>query len=113
MFFCILFHESFIVIKIIISRIQMLIFFEIIITHFIHTTADGVLMIHISSGNNHQTQYENDCSTYFWEHVYKVIDGQETMEDLDAAVQTALDMGMTEIIDAYNHSYQEYLAQNS
>ena len=57
--------------------------------------------------------YETDCATYFWEHVYKVIDGQETMEDLDAAVQTTLDMGMTEIIDAYNHSYQEYLAQNS
>ena len=57
--------------------------------------------------------YETDCATYFWEHVYKVIDGQETMEDLDAAVQTTLDMGMTKIIDAYNHSYQEYLAQNS
>ncbi|MBQ9269019.1 MAG: extracellular solute-binding protein [Oscillospiraceae bacterium] len=57
-------------------------------------------------------QYENDCSTYFWEHVYKVIAGQETMEDFDTAVQTALDMGMTEIVDAYNRSYQDYLAQN-
>ncbi len=34
------------------------------------------------------------------------------MEDLDATVQTALDMGMTEVIDAYNHSYQDYLAQH-
>lgn len=57
-------------------------------------------------------QYETDCTTYFWEHVYKVIAGQETMEDLDATVQTALDMGMTEVIDAYNHSYQDYLAQH-
>ena len=57
-------------------------------------------------------QYETDCATYFWEHVYKVIAGQETMEDLDATVQTALDMGMTEVIDAYNHSYQNYLAQH-
>lgn len=57
-------------------------------------------------------QYEADCTTYFWEHVYKVIAGQETMEDLDATVQTALDMGMTEVIDAYNHSYQDYLAQH-
>ena len=57
-------------------------------------------------------QYETDCATYFWEHVYKVIAGQETMEDLDATVQTALDMGMTEVIDAYNHSYQDYLAQH-
>ena len=58
-------------------------------------------------------QYETDCATYFWEHVYKVIAGQETMEDLDATVQTALNMGMTEVIDAYNHSYQDYLAQHS
>ena len=57
-------------------------------------------------------QYENDCATYFWEHVYKVIAGQETMEDFDTAVQTALDMGMAEIVDAYNRSYQDYLAQN-
>lgn len=57
-------------------------------------------------------QYETDCATYFWEHIYKVIAGQETMEDLDATVQTALDMGMTEVIDAYNHSYQDYLAQH-
>lgn len=57
-------------------------------------------------------QYETDCATYFWEHIYKVIAGQETMEDLDATVQTALDMGMTEVIDAYNHSYQNYLAQH-
>ena len=57
-------------------------------------------------------QYETDCATYFWEHVYKVIAGQETMEDLDATVQTALDMGMTEVIDAYNHSYQNYLTQH-
>ena len=57
-------------------------------------------------------EYENDCSTYFWEHVYKVIAGQETMDDFDTAVATALDMGMTEIVDAYNHSYQDYLAQN-
>ena len=57
-------------------------------------------------------QYETDCATYFWEHVYKVIAGQETMEDLDATVQTAMDMGMTEVIDAYNHSYQNYLTQH-
>ena len=57
-------------------------------------------------------QYENDCSTYFWEHVYKIIAGQETMDDFDTAVQTALDMGMSEIIEAYNNSYQDYLAMN-
>ena len=57
-------------------------------------------------------QYENDCATYFWEHVYKVIAGQETMEDFDTAVQTALDMGMAEIVDACNRSYQDCPAQN-
>lgn len=54
--------------------------------------------------------YETDCSTYFWEHVYKVICNQESMEDFDAVVQTALDMGMQEVVDAYNHSYAEYLS---
>ena len=34
------------------------------------------------------------------------------MEDFDTAVQTALDMGMAEIVDAYNRSDQDYLAQN-
>ena len=58
-------------------------------------------------------QYENDCATYFWEHVYKVIDGQETMDDFDAAVETTLDMGAQEIVDAYNRSYQDYLSLNS
>ena len=55
-------------------------------------------------------QYESDCCTYFWEQTYKVISGQLTMDDFDAAVQTTMDMGMTEIVEAYNHSYVEYLA---
>lgn len=55
--------------------------------------------------------YETDCSTYFWEQVYKVISCQLTMEDFDIAVQTTLDMGMTQVVDAYNHSYSEFLAQ--
>lgn len=54
--------------------------------------------------------YENDCSTYFWENTYKVISCQLTMEDFDQAVQTTLDMGMNEIVEAYNHSYSEFLA---
>ena len=54
-------------------------------------------------------EYETDCCTYFWEHVHKTISGQETMEELDSVIQTAMDMGMTEVVDAYNHSYQSYL----
>lgn len=54
--------------------------------------------------------YENDCSTYFWENTYKVISCQLTMEDFDQVVATTLDMGMNEIVDAYNHSYSEFLA---
>lgn len=53
--------------------------------------------------------YETDCATYFWEHVFKTISGQETMEELDGVIETAMDMGMREAVDAYNHSYQEYL----
>ena len=34
------------------------------------------------------------------------------MEDFDAAVQTALDMGTAEIVDACNQSYQDCPAQN-
>ncbi len=55
--------------------------------------------------------YETDCSTYFWENVYKVICNQATMDDFDAAVETALDMGMQEVVAAYNHSYSEYRAK--
>lgn len=54
--------------------------------------------------------YENDCSTYFWENTYKVISGQLTMEEFDQVVETTMDMGMNEIVEAYNHSYSEFLA---
>ena len=50
--------------------------------------------------------YETDCCTYFWEHVHKTISGQETMEELDSVIRTAMAMDMTEVVDAYNHSYQ-------
>lgn len=53
--------------------------------------------------------YENDCATYFWENTYKVISCQLTMEDFDAVVATTMEMGMNEIVDAYNHSYTEFL----
>lgn len=54
-------------------------------------------------------EYEPDCCTYFWEHVFKTISCQETMEDLDNVIATAMDMGMTQVVEAYNRSYQTYL----
>ncbi len=57
-------------------------------------------------------EYETDCCTYFWEHTFKVISCQETMEDLDNVIATAMDMGMTQVVEAYNHSYQTYLEEH-
>ena len=33
------------------------------------------------------------------------------MEDLDNVIATAMDMGMTQVVEAYNHSYQTYLEE--
>ena len=41
-----------------------------------------------------------------------VISCQETMEDLDNVIATAMDMGMTQVVEAYNHSYQTYLEEH-
>jgi len=57
--------------------------------------------------------YETDCSTYFWENVFKVISNQATMEDFDQVVATTMEMGMNEVVEAYNNSYAEYLSNNS
>ena len=56
-------------------------------------------------------EYESDCCTYFWEHAFKVISCQETMEDLDQVIETAMGMGMDQVVEAYNHSYQTYLEE--
>lgn len=51
--------------------------------------------------------YETDCCTYFWENAYKAIVGQLTLEEFDQVVETTLEMGMQEVVDAYNHSYAQ------
>ncbi len=52
----------------------------------------------------------NDVDTYVMEMVYKIITGEEPIENWDAIVSRAKDLGLTRAVEIYQTAYDRYMA---
>lgn len=56
-----------------------------------------------------ENEYGNDVSTYLWENIFKIVTGQLPLDDYDAVLETAYSMGLTELTEARQSSYDRYM----
>lgn len=53
--------------------------------------------------------YGSDVATYLWENIFKIVTNQQSVESYEDVIQTANDMGLTELTASKQSCYDRYM----
>lgn len=60
-----------------------------------------------------ESQYGGDVATYLWENIFKIATNQQSLDSFDEVIETAYGMGLTELTEVRQASYDRYMEMHA